>query len=180
MVLALEKGSAFIHRWKKCIGLVFLLVTGIILSCFHCTRSACDYDLEDVVQLRAKELALSIIAFHEETGSWPASAYANQQDYAVSAVNEIESYYSGTNVIHVNSPLAFDRWGEPYSLIIRGVEKENDSLLDSINPKACIAVWSSGKNRRNEFGKGDDIVFWWEAEESKSALRRDYSQIKER
>lgn len=185
MVSEMKEGRAMIidvikriacNRWLKSgIGLVFVLVAGTMLSCWLCTQSVCNYRLEDVVRLRAKELAFSIVAYYEETGSWPASEHATQQDFSKLAVDEMARYYSETNAIGVNNRSAVDRWGQPYGLVIRGVGEGNDSFLNEVNPKAHIVVWSSGKNRRNEFGKGDDIVFWWDAEASISVLRRDYS-----
>lgn len=55
-----------------------------------------------------------------------------------------------------------DPWGSEYhiSLDLDGDGSVSLSEKPSARAPVPVAVWSSGPNRQNEFGEGDDIVSW--------------------
>ena len=142
---------------------VIVMVVILVLGVWNLriSRRAYYHRAEDDVREKAKEIAISMVAYHVETGHYPVPELAMSADYAVQAVREIERCYFHSDSIQTNNLDGVDQWRQPYKLIIRGVGA-NDELLDSIHPNATIAVWSIGKNRKNEYGKGDDIVYWYE------------------
>ena len=49
-----------------------------------------------------------------------------------------------------------DPWGEPYLMLVASEPNKGITIGDR-NVKRPFIIWSSGPNRINEFGKGDDI-----------------------
>jgi len=52
-----------------------------------------------------------------------------------------------------------DPWGGAYHVKIAPLNNANIIILDT-KIKTSVAVWSNGKNRKNENGNGDDICSW--------------------
>lgn len=52
-----------------------------------------------------------------------------------------------------------DRWGTPYQFAVDGDGDERIDLVE-LHVDSPIAVWSCGRNRRNETGQGDDVASW--------------------
>lgn len=120
--------------------------------------------VKDGVRYNAEDFALNMVAYYVETGGWPVPEFVAREDYTLLASDEMDRYFDGRiNHIRVKGYDGIDRWVEPYRVLIRGVGA-NDRLLDSIDPNATIVVWSTGKNRKNEYGKGDDISYCWETD----------------
>ena len=52
-----------------------------------------------------------------------------------------------------------DPWGNLYHIEIADSNASN-IVISGTEIRDPVAVWSNGKNRQNEFGKGDDIISW--------------------
>jgi hypothetical protein len=52
-----------------------------------------------------------------------------------------------------------DPWENSYHIEIAEMNVSN-IIVSGVEIKSSVAVWSNGKNRKNEFGKGDDITSW--------------------
>ena len=52
-----------------------------------------------------------------------------------------------------------DPWGNPYHIAIADSNVSN-IVISGIDIGGPVAVWSNGKNKKNEYGKGDDITSW--------------------
>lgn len=52
-----------------------------------------------------------------------------------------------------------DPWGHPYQIVFGG-EQATSTMIDGISIDSPVAVWSFGKNGKNECGRGDDICSW--------------------
>ncbi len=53
-----------------------------------------------------------------------------------------------------------DPWGTPYHIII-DLDADQVVTVGDRNIQRTVAVWSSGKNKKNEWGTGDDIASWY-------------------
>jgi hypothetical protein len=52
-----------------------------------------------------------------------------------------------------------DPWGNPYHIEIAALNESN-IVVSGTEIRTSVAVWSNGKNKKNEFGEGDDICSW--------------------
>ena len=52
-----------------------------------------------------------------------------------------------------------DPWGNLYHIVVADRNVSN-IVISGIHTREQVAVWSNGKNRQNEYGKGDDIISW--------------------
>ena len=50
-----------------------------------------------------------------------------------------------------------DIWGSPYNIL---VADDGEIVVGESKIAGDYAIWSSGANRRNEYGEGDDICSW--------------------
>lgn len=52
-----------------------------------------------------------------------------------------------------------DPWNNPYNIKIAKLSVSN-IVVAGTEIRNSVAVWSNGKNRKNEFGKRDDVTSW--------------------
>jgi len=105
-------------------------------------------------------------AIQSTTFSWSSK---NQHELrALSEVINIENAIhsfrkeNGCNPCPTNNQVygqMLDPWENSYHIEIAEMNVSN-IIVSGVEIKSSVAVWSNGKNRKNEFGKGDDITSW--------------------
>lgn len=155
---------------KQCIVkmlLLFLFLVGVS----SCKPSHCEYEAKsDVNNLRN-----AIKAFKIEYGYYPVDA-AHLADAKLQTVlpvllakpnsemaNKLNTngvnYLGNIPTRRMNDGAYLDPWGSPFNLMLTTNNIPEQTINGHI---VCdnVAIWSNGKNKTNDWGKGDDICSW--------------------
>lgn len=60
--------------------------------------------------------------------------------------------------LSTNTWVFYDPWGTPYNTDVCGVTITTNAFNEIWKTSRNVVTWSSGPNKINEYGKGDDIV----------------------
>ncbi len=106
-----------------------------------------------------QRLALAFKGYHVEFGCYPEKRGTN--DYLSTSLAElnrqefIENYNPGFST---NTWKWLDPWRMPYNVEVLGITMPTNEFHRRFGKGFDITVWSSGVNKINEYGGGDDIV----------------------
>ena len=116
-----------------------VIIIGIIITLKNINSTTFSWSSKTQNELRASaevsEIAQAIHVFRIENGCNPCPT--NTQIYGQ----------------------MLDPWGNSYHIEIADLNVSN-IVVSETEIKTSVAVWSNGKNRKNEFGNGDDICSW--------------------
>jgi hypothetical protein len=122
------------------------------------------------------DLAIGFRAYYTEYGRYPLQT-ASTEDHAYAAdykplIDILTGKASNTNenprrlvFIEINkrdlnaAGVFVDPWNNPFN-IVADWDGNGEVRVGTTNLHVGVAVWSSGPNRKNEFGRGDDIHSW--------------------
>ena len=141
--------------------LVAMFFCAFLIFCLYMTRHSRSSNQNfDRAKGDSGNIASSIIAYHIMKGAFPGAEQSNQCD-CVSFIFEtlVREKFLALECSETNSYVFLDPWNMSYNVAIRGITMSNDAYtmaFGKINRE--VVVWSSGKNRVNEYGKGDDIL----------------------
>ena len=150
----------------RCFSAFFCLI-GIS----SCKPSHYEYEAKaDVNNIRN-----AIMAFKIEYGYYPVDVahvtnvnlkivlpvlHANPDSEIASKLNTNGINYLGNiPVRRFNDGCYLDPWGSPFNLMLTTTNTSVETIKGN-TVYDNVAVWSNGKNRKNEFGNGDDICSW--------------------
>lgn len=119
-----------------------VIIIGIIITVKSINCNTASWSSKTQNELRASaevsEIAQAIHVFRIENGCNPCPTNTE---------------------IHGRMLDLLDPWGNPYHIEIADLNVSN-ILVSGTEIKTSVAVWSNGKNRKNEIGNGDDICSW--------------------
>jgi len=148
---------------KSCVVILALISACSFGGCYSKNKAKRFNAISDI-NLLNKSLEMYVT----ENGSLPKIAATASPEGANAAVvkellniNKIRnSPYIEVPRVHLDSKGALlDPWGTPYLVILGSQSKVGVQVGDqSLNQK--WAIWSCGKNKINEWGRGDDICGW--------------------
>ena len=98
----------------------------------------------------------ALIAYKTEHGLFPPATSGT--NYGIDALQGLIRT-DGASFNSTDSQYCFDEWMTPFHVEIRGVSMGTNEF-DNLFGKGTddIMIWSSGRNKINEYGQGDDIV----------------------
>jgi hypothetical protein len=143
------------------VALDMFLILSLLASCVE-TSQCGDQTNTSSKTMRAKGEAFNIFLYH--------TAY--RAEHPVSDIESVDKAYLGKvlrfyyesgdlpNVnVSTNTWTWLDPWGVPYNIQIRGTTMPSDEF-NVVFGSNCddIVVWSSGENKINEYGRGDDVL----------------------
>ena len=119
-------------------------------------------------------LACALKQYYTEYHCWPLST--NQAEDSINNAELMDILCARTNSTvckeHNSKMLCFlqlkqtgskgesvDPWGTPYRIII-DTDLNKAISVGGKTLKEEVAVWSCGKNKKNEWGQGDDVASW--------------------
>lgn len=155
---------------KKCIARTFL-----VLWCLFGISSCKPSHYECEAKADVNNLRNAIKAFKIEYGYYPVDA-AHLPDVNLKAIlpvllgdpdsemaNKLNTngvnYWGDIPARRMVDGHYLDPWGSPFNLMLMTNNTSRQTIKGNI-VYDNVAVWSNGKNRKNEFGEGDDICSW--------------------
>lgn len=124
-------------------------------------------------------IIITVKNINSTTFSWSSKTQSELR--ALSEVIKIEQAIhafrkeNGYNPCPTNTQIygqMLDPWGNSYHIEIAALNMSN-IVGSETEIRTSVAVWSNGKNRKNEFGNGDDICSWKDKPLKKQGTYRD-------
>jgi len=104
-------------------------------------------------------IALAFKGYHMEFGCYPGKIGTN--DYLSTSLAEFnrQEYIEDHNPgFSTNTWIWLDPWKTPYTVELLGITMPTNEFYSRFGEGFDLVVWSSGANKKNEEGGGDDIV----------------------
>jgi hypothetical protein len=149
-------------------GYVSVFIFVVVVAIFVRTTSGFQSKLaKPSVTAQQSRLTDALVAYKADFGKFPAIASSSGEEVDTKRLVDIlggqnekgRKYYEASgNGFHLNGVPA-DPW---FQTLYVAVDLDGDGSVkvgNSLVPGVC-AVWSSGPNKSNEHGGGDDIVSW--------------------
>jgi hypothetical protein len=120
-----------------------------------------------IVRAQAGKLKTALAKYHSDYGQYPALAPSHGEQVDTAALSRILSgqnpnvtvyYQPGQDGLQVNG-VSVDLWFQPLNIAI-DLDGDGFVLVGTHKVAGAVAVWSSGPNKQNEFGTGDDVRSW--------------------
>lgn len=142
--------------------LIFILgVLGVLTILSFCEHAPLPQQVTDRARSEITGLLVAFTVFQQDHGCYPVTTNmeGNVSMREVLQLNPKMLNYVDINESCYHNGEYLDPWGSPYNLLLES-NKTCKSIIHGSVVETHVKIWSNGRNKKNEFGEGDDICSW--------------------